>query len=435
MKMKFRLFMCTCLAVILSIGLIGCGGKAGGSGGQTDGKASVDNSGNGGQSGAQEAKADLPEDLTIGVSVYNTEDAEVEAFRNYFQGYLGPAFDVKFLYSDSILEAEEEINFIESLHEQGVTGIISFLSTDLEKVLPKCDELGMVYMRGSGSISNEAFQKASAHNSFLGIIGPDVTLEQKAGYDMAGFFAEESEGESLHYLILSGGGCIGNEMHAERAAGMLKALADKYGLTYSRGASELARSSVVQTLGEEGDSVRITLVPGYIRGNTLDRFNEVLEQNDFDVTMGVLALNTLMPELEAAEKRAGKNMRIGMVDSFTEQNYEWFHTKDNFGNPTIDYVTGKYSATVGPSFAAMYNACTGQGDFLKVDGKPFRLVQNFWTASDGQTFEKFYNRSINVYDNTYSTKDLRKVIRLYTPAATFEEFKELTERDNTLDFK
>ena len=50
------------------------------------------------------------------------------------------AFDVEFLYSSSISTAEEEISFINELHERNVKGIISFLSSDLEEVLPVCED-------------------------------------------------------------------------------------------------------------------------------------------------------------------------------------------------------------------------------------------------------------------------------------------------------
>ena len=71
--------------------------------------------------------------MTIGVSVYNLNDAEVRAFRNYFENYVGMAFDVEFLYSSSISTAEEEISFINELHERNVKGIISFLPQILKK--------------------------------------------------------------------------------------------------------------------------------------------------------------------------------------------------------------------------------------------------------------------------------------------------------------
>ena len=80
-------------------------------------------------------------------------EAEVRAFQNYLENYIDITFLVDFIYSTGILSAEDEITFIEELHEKGVKGIISFLSIDLEQVLPVCEEYGMYYVRGSGTIS------------------------------------------------------------------------------------------------------------------------------------------------------------------------------------------------------------------------------------------------------------------------------------------
>ena len=80
-------------------------------------------------------------------------NAEVRAFRNYLENYIGITFLVDFIYSTGILSAEDEITFIEEWHKQGVEGIISFLSTDLQQVLPVCEEYGTYYVRGSGTIS------------------------------------------------------------------------------------------------------------------------------------------------------------------------------------------------------------------------------------------------------------------------------------------
>ena len=80
-------------------------------------------------------------------------NAEVRAFRNYLENYIGITFLVDFIYSTGILSSEDEITFIKELRKQGVEGIISFLSTDLEQVLPVCEEYGTYYVRGSGTIS------------------------------------------------------------------------------------------------------------------------------------------------------------------------------------------------------------------------------------------------------------------------------------------
>lgn len=363
--------------------------------------------------------------MSMGVSVYNTKDGEVKAFRNYFENYLGPAFDVDFFYSDSINTTDQELDFIDSLHENGVGGLISFLSTDLDTVLGRCDEYGMYYMRGSGTVSEESFKAGKAHSSFLGIIGPDEALEKKAGADMAAFFAGQERDGPVNYLILSGG----NQMHAYRAEGMLEQLAEEYSLTYREETSALAATEEIQKVETGSGQVGVTIFPGFFTDTeVVASLGQLFQENDYDVVLGTLAVNDVMEVVEAEEKRDGYHVEVGTVDCFTEENETWFQTEDPFGDTALNYVVGKYGAIVGPSFAAMYNALSGDADFLKVDGEPFRLVQAFWTASDAETYDALYASSLNVYDNTYGTDELMEVIRAFNPDATFLQFKALAER-------
>lgn len=57
------------------------------------------------------------QETVVGVAVYNTEDPEVLAFRNYFKNYLANCFHVSFLYSDSIRSAEDEQAFVNRPHK------------------------------------------------------------------------------------------------------------------------------------------------------------------------------------------------------------------------------------------------------------------------------------------------------------------------------
>ena len=79
-------------------------------------------------SDVQSDTADQDEKMTIGVSVESVSVSKsvLREFRNYFENYVGMAFEVEFLYSSSISTAEEEISFINELHERNVKGIISF---------------------------------------------------------------------------------------------------------------------------------------------------------------------------------------------------------------------------------------------------------------------------------------------------------------------
>lgn len=377
--------------------------------------------------GCSSSQAPAKKELVFGVSVYNTEDAEVLSFRKYFEEYLGPAFDVSFIYSSSITETEDEIAFIRQLHEQGVPGIISFLSTDLDQVLAVTDELGMYYVRGSGSISSGMFDKACAHESFLGIIGPSSGMEYQAGKVMAGYLTNAVATSATNYLIIAGGISVGNQMHVDRVLGMLDMIKGTYNLKLPDEVYDLASITEVTQVETGRSNVSITIFPGYLRGENLEALRKLIADNHYDVILGALSLNLVIPDVIEAEKAQGQNIRIGVVDSFTEPNYEWFNQLDEYGNPVIDIVIGKFSATVGPSFAAMYNACTGHADFLKPEGRPFRLYQDFWIATSAETYNDLYSRSINIYDNIYSTKALMEVMVEYNKDATFEDFRDLTE--------
>ena len=372
-------------------------------------------------------KTEASTSVTIGVSVYNNADAEVNMFRKYLEEYLGTAFEAEILYSSSISDTQGEIAFIDSMHAKGAKGVISFLTTDIAEVLKKCHEYGMYYMRGSGTISDEEFDRVKEDELFLGVIGPSVRGEKDAGYRMAEFFAGKLE-EGGNYLILTGGASVGNEMHAFRTEGMLTALMDIYDFEIEGDLAEMARTEVLLKPETGKENVRITLLPGYVRlEETQEAVRSILGETAYQAVMGTLSLDYVMNDILAAERKKLTNILIGTVDSFTEQNLDWINRGDAFGKPVLDYVTGKYASLAGPAFAAMYNACQGDADALRPEGEAFCLEQHFWTATDREEYRRLYDRSTSVYENAVSARNLMKVIKAFNPEADFAAFKELTE--------
>ena len=126
---------------------------------------------------------------TIGVVVYNQNSPEMNMFMNYYREYIQQGFPVKFYFSGSINSAEDEINFIRAMKLQGVSGIISFYGQDIQKIVEACDEEEMYYVLGSGSISDEDYDKVKTSPYFLGSVGPDAKADYEAGYNMADYFS------------------------------------------------------------------------------------------------------------------------------------------------------------------------------------------------------------------------------------------------------
>lgn len=158
----------------------------------------------------------------IGVVVYDLKDEQVQAFREYLEGYIGKNFsDVDFLYSAEVTTEEQEMQFLNDAIAAGVEGIMAFNSFDLEKEVELCAENGVYFIRPSSTTDPETFDKVANNPYFLGYFGPGSEIEYKAGYDMGAYFADEQMSDS--YVLLSGGAGT-NVMHEQRAEGMLDAL-------------------------------------------------------------------------------------------------------------------------------------------------------------------------------------------------------------------
>ena len=93
----------------------------------------------------------------IGVIVYNTGDNEVIAFRDYLKGYIESNFEmVEFVYSESILNREQELEFIQRACDEGVEGFMSFLSYDLAAEVALCEKNQVYYLLASGTVAESS---------------------------------------------------------------------------------------------------------------------------------------------------------------------------------------------------------------------------------------------------------------------------------------
>lgn len=347
----------------------------------------------------------------IGVIVYNTGDDEVISFREYLQGYIEDNFEmVRFIYSDSIQNAEQELAFIQKACDDGVEGFMSFLSHDLRAEVALCEKNQAYYMLASGTVADEDFDAVASNPWFLGMFGPGRAFEFQAGADMARFFAEQDYGK--RYFILSGGSAMGNEMHYQRTLGILNAFAAHYGVSFSQSREELARSAEPATVTVDGLSV--TICPGYVsRESYLENAKKCFSEGAYDAVLSVLP--------PAGMSEAIGNTPLGVVDAYHTRNLQLF------SNGPLQFVIGKYSAMVGPAFALMLNAVTGYADDFRSNGKAVRVTQVFWTSESAEDYVAKYTLATSASRNAYSFDDLSRVIKIYNPDADLAELVALAE--------
>jgi hypothetical protein len=348
----------------------------------------------------------------IGVAVYDVTDDEVTAFREYLTDYIKKCFpEVDFCYSYAIRSAEDEMKFLEDACAEGVEGIMSFITYDLAAEVDYCASKGIYYMLASGTVTDEAYEAVADEPYFLGVVGPGLEIERQAGADMAEYFINEMEGDS--YILFTGGAAIGNEMHRMRSVGALEVF-EKYFGDLGQSVEKLAvtEDAVKLTAGNIG----LTVFPGYTtREDVEKRAVEELESTEYDLVLSMFSMYSMVDVL----KKEG--VKQGVIDCYSMTN------KALFANGTLCYVAGKFGSTIGPSFAAMYNAVTGYGDEFRENGRAFQMTQGYWLSKNKKEYNDQYALATGIYVNAYDYEDLCSVMKVYDGKASFEKLKALAE--------
>lgn len=344
----------------------------------------------------------------IGVAVYDLSDSQVMAFRNYLENYIAASFeDVEFVYSMSIRNQEEAMDFLRGCIDSGVEGILNCNSYDLEKEAALCAENGVYMLCPSSTVAPEMFSRVAQNSYFLGYFGPGPEMEYAAGYDMGKYFASQGYGDS--YFLLNGGAPMGNTMHKSRTMGILDALQESYGVAFSRSVEELASGNTVTVTA--GD-LTVHICGGYLGiPEVCEGAKAFYAANPCESVLSVIPVGELADFVGTA--------RLGIIDCYSEENARLFSAGK------LSYVCGKYSSIIGPGFAAMYNAVTGHADAFREQGKAFRIQQGFWTSADIDDYFAKYALSSGIALNAYSVEDLMGVIAEYNPDATLSDLQNL----------
>lgn len=367
--------------------------------------------------------ADMDEGHKIGVVVYDVNDAEVQMFRGYFESYIAESFPVKFVYSASVSTWEEEEQFLNAAIEEGVQGFISFNPTNLEEALKICEAAEVYYMMGSGNYDDKILDAVKTNKWYLGCIGPDDDVDIQAGADMVASYLSNAEA-GARIMVATGGASMGNYMHEMRARGILDKLAELKGFNYAMSVDEMVAASEICEVETGVAGATVVICPGY---NTGEMIEQALGQYDVDAVMTVLASDDAVNLVTDAEATYEHDIWVGKIDCFSQWNRDAFAKTDSFGQPSLNYVAGKYASIVGPAFAAMFQAVCADPEMLRVNGEAFHINHGFWTADSAERYEELYSYTDSYVNNAYSSQDLMNVITSYNPDATFEDFKALTE--------
>lgn len=357
-----------------------------------------------------EAEASGLELHKIGVATYNVTDAQVMMFKDYLDNYIKECFvDVSFLYSDSIACEDDMMHFLQVCADSGCEGIMLFYTNDLQREVEFCADHHMYVIRPSGNVSDAEFTKVADNPWFLGEIGPGAQAE----YDAAAQMTRAVTAEHGRYILLSGGASMGNEMHRIRTVAMLETLEALYGAELSDAASLAVTAQPMDIISGE---LQIVICPGYMElPQYADKAAAAIASGYYDAVLSAIPVTPLMDALNSSD------IKCGTIDCFSEDNFFGFQ------KGKLHYVAGKYESEIGPAFAALLNAITGNADAYRDNGHAFRLYQGFWTAENANEYNAMYALSHGTAVNAYNYEDLHSLVKSLNEDTDFAAFKALTE--------
>ena len=346
--------------------------------------------------GSNQQSDPTAETVKIGVLVSDVTSAEALAFRSYYENYIQKVYNVEFMYSDELADAAAEQSAIDNFIANNCKGIISFASADRPAQIEKCEAEGVYYAVATGTLTDEQYEQFKSYEHYVGAIGPDLMTEYQAGYDMAKYFLDQGY---TKFGMFTGASVYFAEMHIYRAAGMLAAMCDVGGGTYE-GQTGMG---IVGAIMAAGGNVN----PGAIGSVEL---NGVVAGYDFDdAWFGKLAAVANDPNVEAllavgsgqtafaGFKPEGKV--LGDIDCYTADSVALMESG------ILNYLAGKFSASIGPIFAATLSAIYGQ-PIRDENGNALALSQGYWVANNAEDAKKYYAVDSSTTEPAYTKEKL-----------------------------
>lgn len=376
MKKRLKKLLSVALSVTMmaAVALTGCGGND-----NKEGDNSVTDTEGG--NAAVVAEVDtygIDKTAKIGVLVSDASTAEAIGFRAYYEDYLANQYDIEFVYSEELADAEGEISAIENFIAQGCNAVISFSSFDRPGQIETCESAQLYYAVATGVLTDEQYETYKDYEYYVGSIGPSLQEEFDTGYAMAEYFIGKGD---TNFLIFGGAAAYGTEMHIYRVAGMLAAMcaADESGETAYAGATDQEGiiGAIYSSMGVDpaqlsGEKFTISYVQGYNMDDAW--FGEIAEKVNTPGVQAVLAVGNGSDFFSAM---APEGVEIASVDTFVED------YKTAMDNNQLHYMAGKFAPSNGPIVVAVLNALNG-APLRTADGSAFTINQGYWVATSAE---------------------------------------------------
>lgn len=357
----------------------------------------------------------IDEQAVIGVLVSDATSSEALAFRSYYEDYIAAEYNVELVYSDELTDAEGETSAIETFINQGVQAVISLSSFDRPGQIELCEDAGIYYAIAAGTLTEEEYGTYKDYEHYVGSVGPSLATEYQTGYDMAKNYTEQGD---TNFLIFGGAAAFGTDMHIYRVAGMLAAIcdADTTGATTYDGATgEDIVAALAGTSMDPSKFASETYSVDYMDGYNMD-----------DAWFGLIAEKLAAPDLQVVlavgngsdffgSMIPDGSIKVASVDCFTEDYGKAIDASQ------LDWMAGKFNASIGPVFVATLNAING-APIRTAEGSAFMLDQGYWEAAGADAFKNCLSAVSDPTAPVYTKEILDQYVATTEKGVTYDDF-------------
>ena len=344
--------------------------------------------------------------------VSDATSSEALAFRAYYTEYIAKAYNVEFIYSDELSDAAGEKSAIDNFIVNNCKAVISFSSFDRPAQIDQCEAAGIYYAVATGTLTDEQYEEYKDYEFYVGAIGPSMDIEFKAGYDMAAYYIDNG---MTKFGMFGGGVPYYVDMHIYRAAGILTAMVEKGGEGANYKGANNAGAIIGQIYADGGidtGAIGNLELAAYVGGYDFNDawFGKLAQMVGTEGIQAILTVGSGVDVLGGFI--AGSGVKLATVDSFTPA------MKDAMDNGILDYMAGKFAASIGPIFAATLNAVNGQ-PIRNSDGNALALGQGYWVATNSDQFAEYSAVDSSLTDPAYT----KQILDQYAaPGVNYEDF-------------
>ena len=375
--MKKRIFALL-LAAIMVLPLMACGGAGGnaGAGGSGDGAIKLD--------GSWPA-----EKVKIGVAQFDSTGEQFIGIQEYFD-YLSDYYNIEFIYSEDLTDADSELNFISDCAAAGCKAIMAYYNVSLDEAAKKAADYGMYYWGGFGG-DMDAYNAVKDNPYYLG----GYTLGD-AEYNAGKYMAEAVIAQgSKKVVFCSGGAAFGVEMFVDRKAGFMDTIK----------AAQDAGNDIEVVYEIEGWPGTDAFVAGQTTAMGMD-IDCIVS------TFGVQMWFQLVLQSDKADSI--KLVTIGEVND----TYEKFV---NDGLVTC-IIYDSWEVVFGNVIPMVLNAVDGK-KFVNEDGSAPLVEVQRWSVTSKEAYNAIYDVHANG-EWVITAEDMADLIIANNPDMTTEKFKE-----------